>query len=41
MFITKDVDSILHCMIVDNDFLKNITLIINEVAYINDDLVLN
>ena len=28
-------------MIVDNDLHKNITLITSEVAYINDDLVLN
>ena len=41
MFIAKNVDLILHRMIVDNDFHKNITLIINEIAYINDDLVLN
>ena len=41
MFIAKDVDLILHRMIVDNDFHKNITLITNEVVYINDDLALN
>ena len=41
MFIAKDVDSVLHRMIVGNNFYKNITLIISEAAYINDDLVLN
>ena len=41
MLIAKDVDLILHHMIIDNDFHKNITLITNEVAYINDDFVLN
>ena len=41
MFIAKDVDLILHHMIIDNDLHKNITLIINKVAYINDDFVLN
>ena len=41
IFIAKDIDLILHCMIIDNDFYKNITLITSEVAYINDDLVLN
>ena len=41
MFIAKNVDSILHRMIVGNNFYKNITLIINEIVYINDDLVLN
>ena len=41
IFIAKNVDLILHRMIVDNDLYKNITLIINEVAYINDNLVLN
>ena len=41
IFIVKNVDSILHRMIVDNNLYKNITLIISEVAYINDDLILN
>ena len=41
MFIAKDVDLILHRMIVDNDFYKNIILITSEAAYINDDFVLN
>ena len=41
MFIAKNFNLILHRMIVGNDLHKNITLIINEVAYINDDFVLN
>ena len=41
MFIAKNVDSILHRMIIDNDFYKNITLITSEVAYINEDFALN
>ena len=41
MLIAKSVDLILHRMIVDNDLHKNIILIINEIAYINDDLALN
>ena len=41
IFIAKNLDLILRCMIVGNDLHKNIILIINEVAYINDDLVLN
>ena len=40
MFIAKNVDSILHRMIVDNDLHKNITLITSEIAYINDDFAL-
>ena len=41
IFIIKDDNSILRCMIVDINLYKNITLIINEVAYINNNLVLN
>ena len=41
IFIMKNVDLILHRMIVNNDFYKNIILIINEIAYINDDFILN
>ena len=41
MFIAKDIDLILHRIIVDNNFYKNIRLIINEVVYINDNFVLN
>ena len=41
MFIAKNVDLILHHMIVDNDFYKIIILITNEIAYINDNFALN
>ena len=41
ILIAKDVDLILHRMIIGNNLYKNITLIINEVAYINDDFTLN
>ena len=41
MFIAKDIDSILHRIIVGNDLHKNITLIINEIVYINNDFILN
>ena len=41
MFIAKDIDLILHRMIVDNNLYKNITLITSEIVYINNDLVLN
>ena len=41
IFIAKDVDLILHRMTVDNDFYKNIILIISEIAYINNNLALN
>ena len=41
MFIVKNVDLILYRMIVDNNLYKNIILIINKVAYINDNFILN
>ena len=41
MLIAKNVDLILHHMIIDNNFYKNIILITSEAAYINNNLVLN
>ena len=41
IFIMKNVNLILHHMIINNNFHKNITLIINEIAYINDEFILN
>ena len=41
IFIIKNIDLILHRMTVDNNLHKNIILITNEVAYINNNLALN
>ena len=41
IFITKDIDSTLHRIIVDKNSHKNITLIPSEITYINNDFALN
>ena len=41
IFIINNIYLILHRMTVDNNLHKNIILITNEVAYINNNLALN
>ena len=41
MFIAKNVDLILHRMIINNNLYKNIILITSEIAYIKNDFALN